>query len=106
VTQITGLHATLIWEPYVYIGDGFKLDAYRRLDGMGYVIPCCDRDGNLNGYWWTCWAHPMLFGKPGWAHHAFGQYSDATAAAMAFDKVYDLERIAGNVDRCPELKQS
>lgn len=92
------LHATLEWEPYsdCGIGDGVGREGFRRADGAGFVLP--ERDGR----WWATWAHPMLSGRPGWHHHALGSYADAQLAAMAFDKVYDLERIAGNTDRCPD----
>ena len=95
---ITGLHATLVWQPkWHHEEGGIRVICYCRSDGMGWVIPSGDR-------WWVTWAHPMLCGRPGWHHHAFGTYVSAVAGAMAFDQVYDLERIAGNYDRCPELK--
>lgn len=87
---IKGLHATLRWEPYLHVGDGERAWGYQRGDGAGYVIPQSD------GTWWVTWAHPMLCGRPGWHHHAFGAYVDAKAGAMAFDIVFELERLAGN----------
>lgn len=84
------LHKEFIWEPYKDV----RFEGFRRSDGMGYVL-------KEDEHWWATWAHDMLCGKPGWHHHAFGSYASAMAAAMAFDTVYDLERITGNKDRCP-----
>ena len=89
----SGLHVTLKWEPYLHVGDGYKVVGYRREDGAGYVLPLA------NGEWWATWAHPMMCGRPGWHHHALGNYPSQTSAAFAFDTVFDLERIAGNKDR-------
>jgi hypothetical protein len=89
-----GLHAIHTWEPYPHTEPGEpRRGAFRRSDGAGYVIEQED------GRWWTTWAHPMLCGRPGWHHHAFGTYTTATTGAMAFDQVYELERLQGNKDR-------
>jgi hypothetical protein len=87
-------HAEHGWEPYVYVGDGYKVMAFRRADKAGHVVP--SQDGER---WWPSWSHPYLCGRAGWHHNAFGAYSSKESAAMAFDQVYDLERIAGNLDR-------
>lgn len=99
------LHDALEWRPFLHVGDGYKAIGYRREDSIGYAIPNVDHSTlQADGSWWATWAHPMMCGRPGWRHHALGSYASREAAAMAFDKVYDLERIAGNVDRCPCLK--
>lgn len=104
---LKGLHATHLWQPFLHVGDGYKAVGYRRADGAGYILPEFDEGAwALNGRWWATWAHPMKGGRPGWHHHAFGTYSSAQAAAFAFDTVYELERIAGNTDRCPKAKES
>jgi hypothetical protein len=91
----------------LHVGDGYKSVGYRRADGAGYVLPeFSDKKWALTGRWWTTWAHPLMCERPGWHHHAFGTYSSAQAAAFAFDAVYELERIAGNADRCRELRIS
>ena len=88
------LHAEHVWTPYVLVCDGYKVMAYKRSDGAGHVCP--DEEGD---FWWPSWSHPMQLGAQGWVHVAFGRYSTKEQAAAAFDKVYDLERIAGNIDR-------
>jgi hypothetical protein len=99
-SAFSGLHPTHQWEPYLYVGDGYKAHGFRRADGAGYVIPVFD-DGEwkMTDRWWVTFAHPMMCGRPGWHHHAFGTYSSAKAGAFAFDKVYALECAVGNTDR-------
>jgi hypothetical protein len=102
-----GLHGSLTWEPYLHVGDGYKANGFRRSDGAGYVLPIFDeREWKMTDRWWVTWAHPMMCGRPGWHHHAFGTYASADAGAIAFDEVYSLELESGNSDRCPELRNA
>jgi hypothetical protein len=107
VERPRGLHATLTWEPYLHVGDGYKAHGFRRSDDAGYALPVYDPASlKPTGEWWATWAHPMMCGRPGWHHHALGAYSSANAAAMAFDSVYELERLAGNTDRCKDAQSN
>ena len=84
------------WEPYTHGYDnGQKVEGFRLSNGRGYVLPTEKGDS-----WWVTWAHPMLCGRPGWHHHAFGSYASASAGMLAFEEVYALEYATGNSDRC------